>query len=141
MKTLHPFEIPEQFIRRFKPVTVSTRDKGIFRYLFDGHSLRFFQASTTCQPVPLDAIWSITEGMGQDILIRPGQWSDAIGFVVTDVIAVDDQCYPLVRRLSYRQKVQRSTLLGLIRDLSDAPLAIPAELRDWLEQRTALIGT
>lgn len=132
------YDLPESYIRKFQPVRVSSRDKGLPAYLFDSYGLQFFRKSATADQVPCDAVWSII-CQGPSMLLRAGEYAEALGFIISQrPCGPSDQAdVLLLRRLSYRQRLQRSILESLIKDLATAPCQVPDALFDFLRQRLA----
>lgn len=136
MIALHHFDLPESFIRRYRPVRVTAREKGVSAYLFDEYGLRFYRQSTTAEPVPADAVWSVIAD-GPTVWLRAGEYRDALSFLISERRAdpTGKAEFPLPRRLTYRQRVQCSILESLIRDLAAAPCHVPTEVMALLRER------
>ena len=65
------YELPANFIQRFRPVKAHAKEKGLQLYLFDLYGLRFYQRMATAGPLPDDAIWSVINPEGAESAPKP----------------------------------------------------------------------
>ena len=132
------YDLPDAYVRKYQPVRVSSRDKGLRAYVFDRNGLWFFRQSVTAEQVPSDAVWSIV-AEGPSAVLRAGEHPEASGFLVSQqsLAPFAPTDYPLPRRLTYRQRVRQSVIKSVIDDLAGAPCPVPAALLDFLRLRLA----
>ena len=137
--TLQPsqFDLPPDFVRRFRPVMVSRRSVGVAAYVFDPYRLTFFEKLATATPVPAEAIWSICPSSDGGLHLRSGKHGAAIGYVVTQVPLFSPEQYsqPLPKRLSYRQKIKAAAIRNLLEELRSTKLEVPADVLAIITRR------
>ncbi len=114
------YELPANFIQRFRPVKAHAKEKGLQLYLFDLYGLRFYQRMATAGPLPDDAIWSVINPEGAELRLSQGFWEEAVGYVVAQRLPAPDDLhsFPLPIRLGYRAKVAVQALQRLREDLT-----------------------
>lgn len=100
------FELPVQFVERYRPVKAQPRERGAPLYLFDDCGLRFYRQMTTAGGVPVDAVWSVIPE-GACMQLAHGIVDEALGYVVAQSSPRegDPTSYRLPIRLGYRAKV------------------------------------
>lgn len=139
MLIIHRSDLPEPFIRRFRPVLADERERGLPRYLFDRYGLDFFRRMTTGEPVVPQAVWSVMPPAAQKapLELRAGELPGAVSYVITEIACDGDSpaVWTLPRRLTLRQRIRRRVLHELLEELRGAAFAVPMDVIRLIEAR------
>lgn len=130
MTALCRFELPESFVRRFGPLAVHAHESGIRRYVFDPLGFEFYRRLSV-SPVDPAVIWSVVR-TDNGFALLAGHHDSGIGVVVTRSPAPSPLRIDLAARLTYRQRLRRSMLRGLLSELLGESFNTPAEMLAYI---------
>jgi hypothetical protein len=143
MLSLSKSTLPDDFIRRFRPVAAKPFEKALSRYLFDSYGVRFFRAMTTGDPLSKDMLWSVVEATTvRSLEVVHGEQMGAVGYVIAQVAPSLESptAWTLPRMLTYRERTRRTLARELLEALLDAPVQIPDEalrlIETWLNRES-----